>query len=37
LGRLIAEPDLRHRLGEGGKRNSARYSWEKTARILLDS
>lgn len=35
--RLITEPELRERLGEGGKRNNARYSWEKTARILLDS
>jgi phosphatidylinositol alpha-1,6-mannosyltransferase len=35
--RLIAEPELRERLGEGGRRNCARYSWETTARILLDS
>jgi phosphatidylinositol alpha-1,6-mannosyltransferase len=35
--RLIAEPKLRERLGEGGKQNCARYSWETTARILLDS
>jgi phosphatidyl-myo-inositol dimannoside synthase len=35
--RLIAAPELRQRLGEGGRRNCARYSWEKTARILLDS
>ena len=35
--RLIAEPQLRERLGQGGKRNSARYGWEMTARILLDS
>jgi phosphatidyl-myo-inositol dimannoside synthase len=35
--RLIAEPELRERLGEGGRRNCAQYSWETTARILLDS
>jgi phosphatidylinositol alpha-1,6-mannosyltransferase len=34
---LIAEPELRERLGESGRRNSVRYSWETTARILLDS
>jgi glycosyltransferase involved in cell wall biosynthesis len=34
--RLIAEPELRKRLGEGGRRNCARYSWEVTAQIVLD-
>jgi phosphatidylinositol alpha-1,6-mannosyltransferase len=37
LARLIGEPDLRCRLGEKGKHHSARYTWEKTARILLDT
>jgi phosphatidylinositol alpha-1,6-mannosyltransferase len=35
--RLIASPELRQRLGEGGRRNCARYNWETTARILIDS
>jgi phosphatidylinositol alpha-1,6-mannosyltransferase len=34
---LIASPELRERLGEGGRRNAARYNWETSARILLDS
>ncbi len=37
LARLIASPELRARLGEGGRRNAARYDWKTTARILLES
>lgn len=35
--RLIAAPELRQRLGEGGRRNAARFDWEMTAQILLQS
>ena len=32
---LLADPDLRARLGEGGYRRAATFSWERTARSLF--
>jgi phosphatidylinositol alpha-1,6-mannosyltransferase len=33
--RLLADAALRQRLGEGGRRHAARFSWDATARIIL--
>jgi phosphatidyl-myo-inositol dimannoside synthase len=35
--RLIAATELRQSLGEEGRKNSARYDWAMTARVLLGS
>lgn len=34
IARLISDPDLRRRLGEGGRKHAARLSWDATARIV---
>jgi glycosyltransferase involved in cell wall biosynthesis len=34
--RLICDPDLRARLGAGGRRHAAKFSWDSTARVVLD-
>lgn len=34
---LLADSALRHRLGEGGRRHAAKFSWDATARIVLSS
>jgi len=33
--RLIEDPDLRARLGEGGRRHARRHSWDESARTLF--
>ncbi len=35
--RLLADSALRQRLGEGGRRHAARFSWDATARIVISS
>ncbi len=32
--RLVTDADLRRRLGEGGRRHAARFSWDRTAAIV---
>ena len=34
--RLFTDAGLRQRLGEGGRRQAARFSWDATARIVTD-
>jgi phosphatidylinositol alpha-1,6-mannosyltransferase len=35
LARLITDPSLRHRLGEGNRAHAATFSWQASARTLL--
>jgi len=35
--RLLADSALRQRLGEGGRRHAATFSWDATARIVMSS
>lgn len=35
--RLLADSALRRRLGEGGRRHAAKFSWDTTARVVLTS
>ena len=37
IGRILADPTLRGRLGSGGRRFAESYSWEKTARRMDSS
>ena len=37
LQQLVTGPALRQRLGEGGRRHSARFSWDATARIVMEA
>src|SRR5690606_27341715 len=37
LGRVIGDPHLRARLREAGHRNSARFSWRRTAALTLQT
>jgi glycosyltransferase involved in cell wall biosynthesis len=34
---LVTDPALRQRLGEGGRRHTARFSWDTTARIVREA
>jgi phosphatidylinositol alpha-1,6-mannosyltransferase len=36
LRQLMADPVLRQRLGEGGRRHAAKFSWDTTARTILN-
>ncbi|HVM60021.1 MAG TPA: glycosyltransferase family 4 protein [Verrucomicrobiae bacterium] len=35
--RLLEDPALRQRLGEGGRRYAAKFSWDTTARVLTEA
>ena len=34
--RLVTHAALRQRLGEGGRRHATRFSWDATARIVME-
>jgi glycosyltransferase involved in cell wall biosynthesis len=37
LQQLVTDPALRQRLGEGGRRHAASFSWDTTARIVMEA
>jgi len=37
LQRLVNDPALRQRLGKGGRRHAASFSWDTTARIVIEA
>ncbi len=37
LQRLVTDPSLRQRLGEGGRRHAASFSWDVTVRIVIEA
>ena len=37
LRQLVTDPSLRQRLGEGGRRHAASFSWDTTARIVMEA
>jgi phosphatidylinositol alpha 1,6-mannosyltransferase len=37
IARIVADPDLRHRMGEAGHTEAAGYSWERANQAVLDA
>ena len=37
LQQLVTDPVLRQRLGEGGRRHTGQFSWDATARIIIEA